>query len=266
MGSRFFWDPSSGHKELTDLSAYQSVICLSGAGIADKIWTKARRFEIERSRIEPAKLLAEAIRSSKQPPQSFLCASAVGFYGQGSEAKSESSPNGEGFLAQVCKNWEQASFAAESPETRVVQLRFGMVLHPDGGALARMLPSFKLGLGAVLGTGRQRMSWISREDALAAILTCLQSSELSGPVNIVSPGVCTNKEFSLALAQALRKPCFLRIPEFALKLLLGQMAEELLLGSSSVMPEKLLRANFSFKHQDIHQAFSQMFSTKNSHF
>jgi hypothetical protein len=197
--------------------------------------------------------------NASQPPGVLLCASAVGFYGadRGDDVLTEESGSGEGFLAEVCRLWESATLPAEKSGARVVHLRFGMVLSGKGGALPKMLPIFNAGLGGPLGSGAQWLSWVALEDAAGAILFCLERSEISGPVNVTAPQPVTNREFSETLAEVLDKPCRMRAPAFALKLLMGQMAAETVLASQRVKPVKLLEQEYVYACPELRSALER---------
>jgi uncharacterized protein (TIGR01777 family) len=191
----------------------------------------------------------------------LLCASAIGYYGakHGDEFLDESSAAGDDFLAQVCRDWEAATSPAAQAGTRVVNLRFGVVLSREAGALAKMLVPFKLGLGGPIGSGRQWLSWISIHDAVAAILHCLATESLRGPVNLTAPNAVTNAEFSQMLAEVLHRPAVMRVPEFALKIILGnEMAENTVLASQRVVPKKLLASGFQFRSELLRSALNEV--------
>jgi hypothetical protein len=235
-----------------ELEGLDALIHLAGENIASARWTPAMRQRIETSRSVATRALAESLAALEQPPVAALCASASGIYGTRREgALDESAPAGDDFLAGVCSRWEAASEPLRARGVRVVSLRFGAVLDTGGGLLARLLPVFRLGLGGPLGSGRQFLSWISLVDALHAIRFLLESTTVSGSVNLVSPGVVTNAGFSRALGRALRRPAFLRIPAFALQFLFGEMAREILLGGVWTVPRVLTREGYRFHHPEI---------------
>jgi hypothetical protein len=231
------WDASGTtipHSEgIEDLDA---AIHLSGANVAAHRWTPEYKREIIDSRVNSTRALATALAGLRYPPKVLLVASATGIYGdRGDELIDETSPLGTGFLAETCRQWEAAAKPASDAGIRVLYLRFGVVLGPEG-ALARLLPIFRLGLGGQLGNGRQYMSWISLPDALAAILFLLETPTLSGPIN---------------LADHLHRPAFLGVPAFALRLALGEMADEALLSGARAYPAKLAKAGFKFSHTSL---------------
>jgi len=253
------WNPAET-PAIADTSALEgcsAAIHLSGASVAAHRWTAAYRQEMTASRVDSTRALAAVLAGLRKPPQALVVASAVGIYGdRGDAVLDETSAPGVGFLAEVCQQWEEAARSAAEAGVRVVHARFGVVLGSGPGALEKMLPAFRLGLGARLGSGRQWMSWVSLEDAVAAILFALESTSLSGPVNVVSPNPVRNAEFTRALARQLHRPAVLRVPASALRLALGQMADEALLASARVVPAKLLSAGFEFAHPMVDQALA----------
>jgi uncharacterized protein (TIGR01777 family) len=249
--SDFVWDPLRGQMDTGALDGVDAVVHLAGENIGQR-WTEERKQRMWRSRVEGARLLADAIASASSPPRTFISASATGYYGdRGDEALDEDAGPGRGFLAELCQAWEEAAQGAARAGTRVVNPRFGVVMSDKGGALARLLPLFRLGLGGALGDGRQYMSWIDIEDLVSAVLFLLRRDDLSGPVNVTSPNPVTNEEFTRTLARVLGRPAFLRVPAFALKAMMGQMAEEALLAGQRVLPRKLHQAGFAFQYPDL---------------
>jgi uncharacterized protein (TIGR01777 family) len=209
------------------------------------------------SRVDSTQALATALAGLRRPPRTLLVASAVGIYGnRGGELLDETSKPGAGFLAELCRQWEAAARPATEAGIRVVHLRFGVILGPGPGALARMLPLFRLGLGGRLGNGRQWMSWISLADAIGAVLCVLETPALAGAMNLTAPSPVTNAEFTRILARQLRRPAFLPVPAFALRLALGQMADEVLLSSARAVPVRLLAAGFRFTHPTLGEALA----------
>ncbi len=252
------WDPASRPPLVRPdrLEGFFAAIHLSGANVAAHRWTAAYKREIAASRVDSTRVLAETLAGLHCPPEVMLVASAVGFYGnRGDEVLDENSAAGKGFMAELCQEWEAAARPAVEAGIRVVHLRLGVVIGP-GGALARMTPIFRLGLGGRLGTGKQWMSWISLEDAVGAILFALETATLAGPVNLTAPEPVTNAEFTRVLARRLRRPAVLPAPAFALRLALGQMADEALLASARVVPGKLTAAGFRFAHPGIEDALA----------
>lgn len=248
------WDPERGELDAAMLEGAGAVVHLGGASIARR-FTEAGKREIRQSRIAGATLLAGTIVALRKPPSAFVCASAVGWYGdRGDEIVDEGSAPGSGFLAEVCREWESAAALARVGGTRVVHARLGVVLSARGGALRGMLTPFRLGLGGVIGGGRQWMSWIALDDAVAALQRMLGDESLAGPVNVVSPNPATNREFTRALGRVLRRPVLLPLPAFAVRLLLGEMGRTLLLDGCRATPRALLAAGFQFRYADLDAA------------
>ncbi len=259
------WNPESGsmdEKSREKLEGLHAFIHLAGENIASGRWTKDKKIEIEQSRVQATSNLVEALGSLNTPPAHFLCASAIGYYGnRGEETLTERSNVAKlDFLSGVCKEWEKSANSIREilPEIRVINLRFGVVLSKKGGALNKMLPPFQMGLGGPIGNGRQFMSWIDIEDTAGAIIHCLNHTELNGPVNIVSPNPVTNAEFTKVLSDVIKKPAFLPMPDFAAKMVFGQMAEELLLASTKVRPAKLEETGFRFEFPTLHNSLMHL--------
>jgi len=250
-----FWDPSTGNLDASQISDIDAVVNLSGQNIAGSKWTTTYKQKIRDSRIQTTQLLVDTICNLKNHPKVLLNASAVGFYGsRGSENIDESSSSGEGFLADVCREWEAVTTKASARGIRVVLSRTGMVLSPTGGALQKMLLPFKLGLGGKLGSGTQFMSWISLADAVNAMSFCLENNNVQGPVNLVAPQPLTNLEFTKTLGWVLRRPTMFTVPASVLKITLGQMADELLLSSIKAYPKLLLDNGYRFLHDRLDTA------------
>ena len=250
------WDPAAGRLDPADIATLDAVVNLSGAGIGDQRWSDSYRETILSSRTDTTSLLATTIRDlGDDGPNVFVSGSAIGIYGdRGDELVDEQSADGDGFLADVCRAWEAAA-APASEAARVALVRTGIVLTPDGGALAKMLPLFKLGLGGKFGNGRQYMSWITLDDEVRAIEYAL-TADLEGPINLTAPTPVTNKEFADALGDALKRPSFLPVPAFGPRLVLGrQLADSLLFDSARVAPTVLSTSGFDFDHADIATAF-----------
>lgn len=253
---RIGWDPRAGILGIEALGRLDAVVHLAGAGIGEGRWTPDRKERIYSSRVKGTALLAEILALLPEKPGAFLCASAVGFYGdRGDEVLDETSQPGSGFLAKVCRDWEEASRRAAEAGIRVVNLRSGLVLSARGGALARMLPAFRWGAGAVWGDGRQWMSWISLGDEVAAIRFALERGSLSGPVNLTSPGPVTNRDFARALGGALGRPVLAKIPAWGVRLLFGEMGKELFLFGQRALPTRLTEAGFVFETPALEEAF-----------
>lgn len=247
------WDPIAGSVDLSALEGVNAVIHLAGAGVGDHRWTSKYRAEILNSRLLGTTAIANAVKEVK--PQTFISASAIGFYGEtGNRAVTETDRPGDDFLAAVCREWESAADIAD--DVRTVKIRTGLVLDPTGGALGRMLPLFRFGLGGKLGNGRQWWSWITLHDQLRAICHLLES-KVSGPVNLTSPNPVTNQEFTSALARALHRPALLPAPAIALKVALGGFSTEIL-GSKKVLPQVLQDDGFVFDYPHVTSALAEL--------
>lgn len=244
------------------LAGADAVVNLAGEGIADKPWTSAQRKRIVDSRVASATSLVKALASLETPPRILVQGSAIGYYGDtGDNAVDETAPMGKGFLAETAAAWEAASAGAEALGVRRVLLRTGVVLDLGGGTLAKMLPAYKSFLGGPLGSGAQWMSWIHRDDEVGAILHCLDTPTLAGPVNACAPEPVTNLAFCQTLARTLHRPCGLNVPASMLKLLFGDMARELLLASQRVRPAALLASGHRFLHGELAPALAAIFAT-----
>lgn len=236
------------------LDEFDAVINLAGENIAAKRWSESQKRLIIDSRVKTTSSLARALAASKLP-KVFINASAVGIYGnRGAEALTESSQAGNGFLADTCKKWEEAASLAERPGLRTVKIRIGVVISKSGGALSKMLLPFQLGGGGILGSGQQYMSWISIHDIVRAIAFILEDQSVEGPVNLTAPTPVTNSEFTKIMGKVLHRPTILPAPGFGLKLILGDMAQEMLLEGNRAMPEKLLSAGFKFEYPQLEAA------------
>lgn len=253
--SEIAWDPAAGTIDATRLEGVDAVVNLSGESLAQWPWTAARKRRMVESRVRSTRFLAETLAALSRKPRVFISASAVGYYGnRGDTRLTEASPAGTGFLAGLCRAWEEAAEPATRAGVRVVTPRIGMVLTASGGALAALLLPFRLGLGGNLGSGRQYMSWIALDDLIGAIVHALTRDTLAGAVNAVAPQPASNAEFTRALGRVLRRPTALPFPAFAARLLLGEMAEELLLSSARVEPTRLLATGYTFRHPDLEGA------------
>ena len=253
------WDPASGTLEPSAFDGIDAVVHLAGESIAEGRWTDAKKARIRDSRVEGTQLLCRTLASLQTRPRALVCASAIGFYGdRGDERLTEESPPGAGFLPDVCRQWEDATAPARDAGVRVVNLRIGIVLSPRGGALGKMLPPFKMGVGGVLGDGRQFMSWITRGDLVAVIEHALKTEALSGPLNAVSPQPVTNRQFTKTLGSVLGRPTVFPMPAFAARLVFGEMADALLLSSTRVVPAKLNESEFPFQHTDLESALRDL--------
>lgn len=252
---RVRWRPDTGEVDARALGAVDAVLHLAGENVAGGRWTKARKRAIADSRGPVTERLCRALAALPRRPHTLVAASATGIYGdRGDELLDEQSAPGNDFLADVARAWEAGTRPARDAGMRVVNLRIGMVLDPAGGALARMLLPFRLGIGGRLGSGRQWVSWITRHDLVRAILHALAEPRLDGPVLAVSPAPVTNREFTRALGRALRRPTVLPAPAFALRLVFGEMADALLLASQRAMPRRLAATGFEFAHGDLAHA------------
>ncbi|MCW2526029.1 MAG: hypothetical protein JWM76_889 [Pseudonocardiales bacterium] len=251
------WDPSSGVLDASIIRGFDAVIGLSGAGIGDKRWTPAYKQTLRDSRIQPTAALATAIAALDvhERPDVFVSASAVGFYGsRGDEILTEESEAGAGFLAQLVIDWEAAAAPAVDAGVRVVFLRTGLVLAATGGLLKKLLPLFKLGIGGKLGSGRQYQPWISLADEIGAIRHILESSNISGPVNLSSPNPVRNSELGRVIAAAVHRPALVPNPAFALRAALGEFADEGVLASQRSVPDALIASGYQFEHPDLASA------------
>jgi hypothetical protein len=257
--SDILWDPNAGKLDPTSLEGLDAAVHLAGENIAGARWNEAVKKRIRDSRVNGTRLLAETLAGLKTPPKALVCASAIGYYGdRGGEVLTEESPRGKGFLADVCADWAGAAASAERKGIRTVFLRIGVVLSPEGGALKKMLPPFRLGLGGVIGNGRQYWSWVSIEDVTGAVLHALNTPALKGPVNVVSPKAATNDEFTKILARVLKRPALLPLPAFAARLALGEMADALLLCSARVEPARLKSSGYAFRHPHLETALRDL--------
>ena len=254
------WNPEAGVADLNAAGEIHAVVHLAGAGIAAARWTDARRREIRESRVCGTRGLAEALAARSRPPRVVIGGSATGFYGDAGDAwVDETSPAGDGFLADLTRDWEAAWVPLDATGVRRVCLRTGLVLSPAGGALARMLPLFRLGLGGRLGGGRQWCSWISIDDLVAVIGHALASEGLRGPVNAVAPAPVTNAEFARELGRVLHRPAILPAPAWALRLALGRgLADEALLTGQRVRPAALAADGYRFRHESVAAALRQV--------
>ena len=249
------WDIRAGTINRRKLSGFDAVINLAGENLSAGPWMDERKRRILKSRTVSTSLLANALAENEQPPRVFVSASAVGFYGdRGDETLTDDSAAGDGFLADVCKQWEDAAKPAAQAGIRVVHPRFGMVLSQDGGALAKMLPTFRFGLGGRFGNGTQYMPWIAIEDVVGIVDHIIRTDSLSGAVNVVAPEPATNAEFTEVLGEVLSRPTLTIVPAFALKLMFGDMAREMLLASQRVVPTRLTASGYVFRRPTLQQA------------
>ncbi len=254
-----YWNPVTEEIHLDQLEGFDAVLHFAGDNISNQRWSRKKKESIFRSRCRDTWLLSQALSRLQRPPKFFFCASAIGYYGnRGDEILTEESLPGQGFLAELCIQWEEATQAAKDRGIRVVHGRFGAVLSPNGGLLKRALPAFRMGLGATLGTGKQYMSWICLSDLVRAIDFIREKTELSGTYNFTSFYPITNAEFTTTLARHLHRKAFLRIPAPILKILLGERGEALLLSSARALPKRLIQAGFTFSTPTLSEALAHL--------
>ncbi len=259
-GARAFaWNPEAATPPVEAWKGVEAVIHLAGEPVAASRWTEEQKRRIRDSRVNGTRNLVDGMKKLSAPPKVLVCGSAVGFYGnRGDEQLDERSEAGRGFLSEVCGEWEREAEKALSFGTRVAQVRIGVVLDEGGGALDKMLLPFKLGLGGRLGDGRQWFPWIHLDDIVGIIRHALLNEQVNGPINGVAPGIVTNAEFTKELAAALHRPTFLPVPEFALKMLMGEMAE-VVLNSMRALPTVALATGYQFQHAQLKAALESLF-------
>ena len=251
------WDPSRPLPPQS-VSGFDAVVHLAGESIVGR-WTDAKKRRVRESRVQGTRNLAEAIAAAPQAPRVFLSASAIGYYGdRGEETLREESAPGSGFLPGVCRDWEAATKPATKVGIRTAQMRFGVVLSASGGALKKMLPPFRMGVGGNIGSGRQWMSWVDIDDLVGAIQHAMKNDTLHGPVNVVGPNPVRNSEFTKTLASVLSRPAIFPMPAFAARLVFGQMADELLLSSQRVEPAKLMATAYVFQKPELKAALEDI--------
>lgn len=249
------WSIEDGFADPAKLEGVDVVVHLAGENVSGLRWTDEKKKAIRDSRVLGTRNVVDAISKLKKKPKTFIASSAIGFYGErGDEEMTESSAVGDTFLADVSKEWEGESRRAEDAGIRTVLLRTGIVLSKDGGALSTMLLPFKMGVGGVVGSGKQWMSWISLDDEIAIINYCIENENIRGAVNAVAPNPVTNQEFTKTLGEVLYRPTFLPLPEFAVSMIFGEMGDALLLASTKVVPKRLLDAGFEFRFPDLKPA------------
>jgi uncharacterized protein len=249
------WDPVAGTIEAAKLNDVDVVVHLAGEGVADRRWNEAVKARIRDSRTDGTKLLCQTLAGLARKPSTLVSASAVGYYGnRGYEIVDESSPPGSSFLAEVCQAWEAATQPARDADIRVVNLRIGVVLDTNGGALSKMLTPFRLGLGGVVGSGQQYIPWITLDDLVRSIQFCIHAAALSGPVNAVAPNPATNRQFTKTLGRVLGRPTIFPMPPFLARLAFGEMADEMILAGARVEPRALTAAGFEFNHPQLEPA------------
>lgn len=255
------WHPDRLIIDAPALEGCDVIINLAGDGIADGRWSEEKKRRIRDSRVNGTRLLSEAMSKLARRPKTFICASAIGIYGhRGDEVVDENSTPGKGFLADVCRAWEQATEPAEQAGIRVVKLRLGVVLTKDGGIMGSMLRPFKLGLGGKVGSGKQYLSWVAMEDAVAAANFILANEALRGAINVASPRPVTNEEFTKTLGRLLSRPTFMTMPAFAARLAFGEMADEMMLSSTRVEPKRLKEVGYQFEFTDLESALRHVLS------
>lgn len=248
-------------EKLSDIGPFDVVIHLAGEPLGFGRWSESKQHAILTSRAVGTRELCEALASLPRPPSLFLSASAVGYYGnRGNEVLSEDSSQGQGFLANVCSEWERGSLILANRKVRTVQARFGIVLGRGGGIMKKLLPLYRFGLGGKLGSGEQWVSWVALPDLICALEYILEHSDIQGPVNFVSPCPVQQKTFAKALARAVRRPAFFSVPACVLRSSLGLMAEELLLSSQRAVPQKLLASGFAFRFSSLEDALTECIS------
>lgn len=253
-----YWDPAAGMLDTVGLEGMDAVVHLAGENIIGR-WSAEKKARIRDSRVKGTRLLCEGLARLVQPPNVLVCASAIGYYGdRGEEVLREESAPGTSFLADVCRQWEAAAAPAAQKGIRVVHLRIGLVLSAAGGALAKMLPPFRMGVGGKLGNGRQYVSWITIDDLVGVISHALTTPTLRGPVNAVTPHPVTNLEFTQTLGRVLSRPTVLPMPAFAARLAFGEMADEVLLASARVEPARLLASGYSFRHPQLEASLRRL--------
>jgi len=253
------WSPERYSIAISMIEGFDAVCHLAGESIASGRWSDEKKLKIRESRTKGTKLLSDALANLRRPPKTLISASAIGYYGnRGDEVLTEASAPGSDFLSEVCVEWEKATEHATTMGIRVVNTRFGIILDKEGGALAKMLPPFRMGIGGRIGDGRQWMSWIALDDVVGALKFVLANEALSGPVNFVAPNPVTNAEFTKALGQALSRPTFFPIPAFGVRLAFGEMADALLLSSQKVAPKTLQDAQYQFRYPELRNALQKI--------
>lgn len=253
------WDPQADSFDASSLDGIDAVVHLAGENIAGARWNPKVKQRLRDSRVPATRTLCEGLARMDKPPKIVVCASAIGFYGnRGDEVLDEESEVGSTFLAQLVKDWEEATRPATDAGIRVVNLRFGVILSPKDGALAKMLLPFKMGVGGKIGSGKQFMSWLSIDDAAGMIHHALMTEQLVGPVNAVTPNPVTNLEFTKTLGKVLRRPTIFPLPGFVARLAVGEMADELLLASARVEPQQLEQSGYEFRHPTLEGALRHL--------
>jgi uncharacterized protein len=250
--SQIEWSPDRYSIALSLIEGFDAVVHLAGENIAEGRWTDEKKKRIRESRVKGTKLLSDALANLTNPPKTLISASASGYYGdRGDEVLTEESAPGNGFLSEVCVEWEEATAHAKAMGIRVVNTRFGIILDKEGGALKKMLPPFRMGIGGRIGSGKQWMSWIAFDDVIAALKFALANNSLAGPVNYVAPNPVRNADFTKALGNALSRPTIFPIPAFGVRLAFGEMADALLLSSQRVQPPRLTNSGYQFRFPEL---------------
>jgi len=259
------WDPENGEIDLAGVRDIAAVVHLAGDNLAEGRWNDRKKNSILNSRVKGTKLLSEYFAATEHKPNVIVSASAVGYYGnRGEERVDESSEPGKGFLADVCRQWEEATASAVDVGIRVANLRLDLILSAGGGALKKMLLPFRIGLGGVIGSGKQYMSWVSIDDVIGTIQHIIANEALCGPVNLVSPNSVSNREFTKTLGQVLNRPTIFPMPAFAARIAFGEMTDELLLSSTRVIPKKLMDSGYEFRHPELGGAFEHFLNMEDN--
>ncbi len=257
------WDPASALVDVRAMEGADAAVHLSGANIAQGRWTPARKAELRSSRVDTTRVLVDALAKLERKPRVLVCASAIGYYGdRGDEILTESSSYGMDFIGLLVRDWEAEAVRAETSGIRVVRLRFGVVLASESGALQLMLMPFKFGVGGRLGSGQQWQSWVGLDDAIEIVRLAIADERLSGAVNVTAPNPLRNVDFTRIVARVLHRSAFFTVPPFAIRLLLGEMADALVLASERVVPERLLQAGYTFKFAEFEPALRALLNEK----
>jgi uncharacterized protein (TIGR01777 family) len=258
------WSPDRYSIAISRIEGFDAVYHLAGESIASGRWNQEKKRKIRESRTKGTKLLSDALANLSQPPKTLISASAIGYYGdRGDELLTEASLPGKDFLADVCVEWEKATEHARAKGVRVVNTRFGIILDKEGGALAKMLTPFRMGIGGRIGAGKQWMSWIALDDVIGALQFVLSNETLNSPVNFVAPNPVTNAEFTKTLGNVLSRPTLFPIPEFGVRLAFGEMADALLLSSQRVEPSSLKQSGYEFRYAKLESALRAILNGSN---
>ena len=260
--SEIEWHPNQGSIDSERVSGFDVVVHLAGESIASGRWTDEKKRKIRESRVMGTTLLSQTLARVTKPPAVFISASAIGYYGnRGDELLDEKSAPGNDFLAEVCVAWERATGEAEARGVRTVHTRFGIILDQEGGALAKMLTPFRMGVGGRIGDGKQWMSWIALADVIEGLKFVIEHNSITGPVNFVAPNPVTNSEFTKSLGDAVSRPTLFPMPSFAARLAFGEMADALLLSSAKVEPKRLQESGYRFKFENLQPALAEILKT-----